>query len=160
MHHVPGECALAKHLVAWAARTWEGRKTQAQLNLCLCGVPKNLNLSALDLGSARNPGLALDSSQQSNLEPEQCRPGKHTHHEWGQAQCGPDTVSTPDTRQWYLFAVSLSPHSTSEQASLNKWPPSPPCVRAEIRHWRDLQIEEAKINKEEGTTLEVTGATD
>ena len=30
--------------------------------LCLCGVPENLNLSSLDLGSARNPGLALDSS--------------------------------------------------------------------------------------------------
>ena len=30
--------------------------------LCLCGVPENLNLSSLDLGSARNPGPALDSS--------------------------------------------------------------------------------------------------
>ena len=29
-----------------------------------------------------------------------------------------------------------------------------PCVRAEIRHQRDLQTEEAKINKEEGTALE------
>ena len=28
----------------------------------LCGVPKNLNLSSLDLGSAYNPGPALDSS--------------------------------------------------------------------------------------------------
>ena len=36
---------------------------------------------------------------QSNLEPEQCRPGKHTHREQGQIQCGPDTVSTPHTRQ-------------------------------------------------------------
>ena len=44
---------------------------QAQLSLCLCGVPENLNLSGLDLGSARNPGPALDSSPQSNLEPDQ-----------------------------------------------------------------------------------------
>ena len=37
----------------------------------------------LDLGSAYNPGLASDSSQQSNLEPKQCRQGKHTCREWG-----------------------------------------------------------------------------
>ena len=65
---------LAKHLVTRAARTWEGHKTQAQLSLHLCGVPKNLNLSGLDLESAHNPGPASDSSWQSNLEPEQCRP--------------------------------------------------------------------------------------
>ena len=40
------------------------------------------------------------------------------------------------------------------------WPLLPPCVREETRHWRDLQTEEPKINKEEGTTLGVTGATD
>ena len=39
--------------------------TQAQPSQCLCGVPKYLNLSGLDLGSAYNPGLALDSFQQS-----------------------------------------------------------------------------------------------
>ena len=42
---------------------------QAQPSLRLCGVPENLNLSGLDLGSAYNPGLASDSSWQSNLEP-------------------------------------------------------------------------------------------
>ena len=57
----PGESVLAKHLAAWAAWTWEGHKTQAQLSLRLCGVPKTLNLGS-DLGSARNPGPALDSS--------------------------------------------------------------------------------------------------
>ena len=59
---VPGESALAKYLVTWAARTWEGHKTQAQTSLHLCGVPENLNLSDLDLGCAHNPGPALDSS--------------------------------------------------------------------------------------------------
>ena len=54
---------------------------QAQPSLCLCGIPECLNLSGLDLGSAYNPGPASDSSRQSNLEPKQCRQGKHTHHE-------------------------------------------------------------------------------
>ena len=58
----PEESTLAKHLVAWAAQTWEGHKTQAQLSLCLCGEPKNPNLSSLELGSTQNPGPTLDSS--------------------------------------------------------------------------------------------------
>ena len=49
-----GDCALTKHLVAWAAPTWEGQKMQAQL--------KNLNLSSLDPGSTCNTGPTLDSS--------------------------------------------------------------------------------------------------
>ena len=86
---------------------------------------------------------------------------KGTHAVSGrQTQCGPDTVSTPHTHQWYLFPVFLPPRSTIEQVSLNKWPPLPPRVRVEVRYWRDLQTEEAKVNKEEGTALEVTGATD
>jgi len=88
------------------------------------------------------------------------RPGKHTCSELGQTQCGLYTVSTPHTCQWYLFPVSLHPNSTIGQMSLNKWPASLPCVREEIKHWRILQIEEAKISKEEGAALEVTGATD
>ena len=103
--------------------TWKGHKTQAQPSLCLCGIPKNLNLSSLGLGSACDPGPLWTVPLQSNLEPEQCRPGKHMRCELGQTQCGPYTVSTPHTRQWYLFAVFLPPHSTIEQMSLNKWPP-------------------------------------
>ena len=61
---------------------------------------------------------------------------------------------------FFFFAEFLPPHNASEQVSLNKWPPLPSCVRVEIRHWRDLQTEEAKINKEEGMAREVTGATD
>ena len=59
-HHPPKERAITKHLVTWAARTWEKHKMQAQLSLCLCGIPENLNRSGLDLGSARNPGPALE----------------------------------------------------------------------------------------------------
>ena len=73
-----GATTHAKYLVTWAAQTWDGRKTQAQPSLCLCGVHKNLNLSGLDLGSACKPGPTSDSSRQSNLESEQCRLGKHT----------------------------------------------------------------------------------
>ena len=60
-HCPPGESALTKHLVTCSAGTWEGHKTHTQLSLCLCGVPKNLNLSSSDLGSACKPGPALDS---------------------------------------------------------------------------------------------------
>ena len=56
--------------------------------------------------------------------------------------------------------VFLPPHSTIEQVSLNKLSPSPSCVRLEVRYGTDLQTEEAKINKEEGMALEVTGAKD
>jgi len=56
--------------------------------------------------------------------------------------------------------VFLPPHNTTEQVSLNKWPPSPASVRAAIRNGRDLQTEEAKINKEGGTALEVTDVSD
>ena len=73
-------------------------------------------------------------SLQSNLKPEQCSLGNHTHNELGQSQCGRDTASTPHKCQWYLFAVLPSPHSTNEQVSLNEKPPLPPCVRAESRH--------------------------
>ena len=58
----PEESELAKHLVTWAARTWEGPQIQAQPSLCLCGVPETLNQRGLDLRSACNSGLALDSS--------------------------------------------------------------------------------------------------
>ena len=103
--------------------------------------------------------LNNSSSLQSNLVPEQCRPGKHRCHELGQTHCGPYTASTPHTHQWYLFAVFLPPHSTTEQVRLNKWPPSPACVRVAIRQWRDLQTDETKINKEAGAALEMTGET-
>ena len=35
-------------------------------------------LTCLDLGRAQNSGPALDSALKRTLEPEQCRPGKHT----------------------------------------------------------------------------------
>ena len=116
-------------------------------------LPECLNLSGLNLGGACSPGLTSDGSLRSNLEPEQCGQGGHTHRERGQAQCGWDTASTC---QCYLFAASLPPQSATEQVSLKSVHHRPTCVRAEIRHWRDKQTEA----KTEGTAMEVTGAID
>ena len=85
----------------------------------------------LRTGKCTQPRANSGSSQQSNLEPKQCRQTKHTRHERGQTQSGRDTASTC---QCHLFATSLPPHSTTEEMSLKKCPPLPPCVRAEIRH--------------------------
>ena len=60
MHHTPGGRALAKPPGHLSCSDLWGHKTQVQPSLHLCGVPENLN--GLDLGSARNPGPALDSS--------------------------------------------------------------------------------------------------
>ena len=112
---VPGESVLAKHLVTLAAWIWVGHKMQVQPSLCLCGVPKNLNLSSVDLGSARNPGPAL-VSQQNKLEPEQCRSRKHTHHERGQ----PSTVQSLWALPTHASDICLQ-CSSLPAAQLNKW---------------------------------------
>ena len=74
----------------------------------------------------------------------------HTALNYGNFQCGPSTASAPHTSQQYLFSVSLPLHSTAEQVSRSKWSLSPPHVRVEIRHWKDLQTEEANLRKEGG----------
>ena len=61
---------------------------QAQTSLCPWGLPECLNLSGLDLGGASSPGLALDGSRWSNLEPEQCGQGGYMRREQGQDQSG------------------------------------------------------------------------
>ena len=60
-----------------------------QLSLCLCGVPKNLNLSRLDLGSVQNAGPTLDSSPEEQLGPDR---ESARRRELGQTQCGPYTA--------------------------------------------------------------------
>ena len=62
-----------------------------------------------------------------------------------------------DTTEQLIWSDLIPPHSTTEQVSLKKCPPPPPCARVEIRHWRDQETEEAKT---EGPSLEVTGAID
>ena len=46
---------MVKDREAWRATVHGVAKSGTQPSLCLCGVPENLNLSGLDLGSARNP---------------------------------------------------------------------------------------------------------
>ena len=111
---------------------------------------KNLNLSGLDLGRACKPGPASDSSQHSNLEPEQCRLGKLTRCEWG----NPLWLNHCEPMPLILFTVFLPPQNTTEGESLKKSDHHPPLVSG-----RKLDTEETEA-KIEGTTLEVTGATD
>ena len=87
----------------------------AQPILCLCGVLENPNLTSLDLENAQNPGPTLDSSLQSNLEPEQCRPGKHTHRELGK----PSVVHTLQALPTHASNICLQ-CSSLPTAQLNK----------------------------------------
>ena len=114
----------------------------------------------LDLGSAWNAGPALDSSpaEQPGAWAVQTR---KAHAPWAGANPVWSIHCEHSPHTPVIFVCSVPPPAQHNWTrSLNKWPPSPPCVRIEIRHWRDLHTEEAKINKEEGTALEVTGATD
>ena len=154
-----------------------GRRLRCMVHLGQGACQALVSLSCSDMGKGQNtsPTKSVPLRSTRGPEPEQLRPWKCTkcwacfgqcpcratcslssvdpesacHHKIGQIQCGPFTGNTPHTCQRYLFTVSIPPHNTAEQVSLNKWQPSPPCVRAEIRHWRDLQTEEAKINKRE-----------
>ena len=71
----------------------------------------------LRLGRWLQPRAGLGWFPRINLEPELCGQGGCMRHEQGQAQCSWDTTST---RQRYLFAASLPPHSATEQVSLKK----------------------------------------
>ena len=86
-------------------------------------------------------------------------PGSTRHLRPWQSRMVPPLQALP-THAQCLFTVSLPLLSTTEQVSLNKWPPSPPHISGRNSTKRDLQTEEVKINKEGGTTPELTGATD
>ena len=109
-------------------------------------------------GTKHRPNQICASEGYLSVEPERLRPGRCTqpraglrrfpaeqHRAWvvcareqGQAQQGWDTACT---RQCYLFAASLPPHSATEQVSLKKkkYPLPPSLCQTEIRHWRDQQ---------------------
>ena len=143
-------------VLSWHTQeTWLGPgrwiRRMAHLGQCAHKAPGHLSYS--DLGSAQNARPTESVPLRSTQESEWLRPGKWMNcrvcfgqcpcralwslssidpgstrcHELGQTQCGPFTASTPHTCQRYLFAVSLPLHNTTEQVSLNKWPPSPPC---------------------------------
>ena len=118
----------------------------------------NLNLSSLHLGSAQIQCLLWKVPLQSNLEAEQGRLGNTQAVSGGK----PSVVHTLWPLPTHSSNICLQ-CSSLPTVQLNNWAPSPPCVREEIRHWRDLQTEEAKKkkkNKEGGTCMEVKGTTD
>ena len=149
---------------------------------CSHQAPGHLNCS--DLGRVQNAHQSMSMPLQSTQEPDGLRPGKRMkcrshfrqcpcrapwslssidlgstcYLELWQTQCGPYTAGTPHTHQQYLFAVSLPPHSTTEQVSLNEWPPLLPCVR-ESQTLKRL-ANRGDRNKEGENALEVTGVTD
>ena len=110
----------------------EGKKHNPTKSGPLWSTPENLNLSGLSLGSAHNSGSTLCRADWSLRSVD----GESTH------AGSVDKPSVAGTLcQWYLSAVTLPPHSTTEQQNLNKSPPLPTCVRVEIRHWRNLKTE-------------------
>ena len=147
------------HPVTWVAWTWEGHKMHSPSG----SVPlwSTWEPECLVLGTAWNAGPTWHSALIEHPGPWAVVDLGSTHclGLWQNQHC-PYTATLPTHASGYLFAVSLPLHSTTEQVSLNKCSPSPPHVRAEIRHWRDLHAEEDKISKEGGITLEVTDATD
>ena len=143
VHCTQGECTCqAPGCLSCLGR---GRhKTQAQLSLHFCGVSKNLNLSSLGLGSARDSGPASCRAtwSLSSVDGIAQMPWAGANPVWLEhCECS-------HTWKWYLSSVPLPLHSTTEQANLNKRPRLLTCVRAEIRHWRDTVCKNrSQINK-------------
>ena len=106
--------------------------------------------------AACNPGPASDSS------PQQPRAwavwARKAHTPW--VGTGPVWLRHCEHMPM-LFVCSVSPSPqhdwTSEPKKKKSVHHHPPCVRAEIRHWRDQQTEEDKTL---GTASEMTGAID
>ena len=139
--------------------TWDqgGDSDTRTANLGQCARQAPGHLSCSDLGRAQNACPTGSVPLWSTKEPTWFRPGKcmkcRVHlgqwpcrlpwslssvDPWStccfglwQAQCGPYAETTPPTPDICLQCPFLP---TTEQVSLNKWPPSPPSVRAKIRH--------------------------
>ena len=128
------------------------------------------------LGPGR-PNRICTSEGYLSAEPERLRPGRcmrlraslrrfpvEQRRAWALCTASRSRPSGAE-KLWAHASVICLQHPSLPTVWLNKCtlkkkkcPPLPPlCVRAEIRHWRDQQTEEAKT---EGTTLEVTGAID
>ena len=139
------------------------------------------HLSCSDLGRAQNAGPTESAPLRTTRvpEPEWLRPGRCM-----QPRAGLGRFLAEQPRAWavwegrahelwagavpvwlrhcehtpVLFVCSVPPSPQCDWTSEpKKVSTTAPCVRAEIRHWRDQQTEEVKT---EGTALEVTGAID
>ena len=146
-----------------------------------CQTPHHL--SCLELGRAQNAGPMESVPLRTTWvpEPERLRPGRCM-----QPRAGLRRLLVEQPRAWavwvgrvhtlwvgtgpvwmrhceyapVLFVCSVPPSPQDDWTSVPKKKSVHhrlPCVRAEIRHWRDQQTEDAKT---EGTALEVTGAID
>lgn len=116
-------CALMVHLGPWTAWTWDVHET-----------PWPTFDDMLSEHMEVFPGLDL---------------GVHMALSYGNPHLAHPLGAPPNTCWWCLLVVSVCLHSTTEQGSPNKWPLLPTHVRAEIRHWKELQSEEGKENKKE-----------
>jgi len=121
-HQTPG------HLGCWDLGNTQNAGPTKSAPLMSIRVPEPEQLRPV---KSIQPRDSLRQFPAEQIEPKQCRQGKHTRHERGQTQGGRDTASVS---QCYSFAASLPPQSRTEQVSLKKCPPPPPSVRTEIRH--------------------------
>ena len=156
MHNVHGPFGTVRLPRTWSSewfRPGKGTKRPAHLGLCPCRTPENM--SGLNLRSAKDAGATWDSALAEHAGA------------WA-AWAPPWTLATPMwPSHWkhspHIPAVFVSSDPFFPQnnwtSELNEVATFTPCVRVEIRQWRDLQTEEAKINKEGKATLGVTGAT-
>ena len=119
-HHTRGECAhQAPGCLSCSDR---GRhKMQTQPSLHFCGVPENLNLSGLGLGSARNSGPAPWRAAWSPSSVD----GESTHALSGGKPSVAGTLRVLPTQASEICLQRPPPRSTTEQVNLNKRPPPP-----------------------------------
>ena len=118
MHGSQGTLHLPTTQLPELLRPGKDTKCTTQQGLCPCRVPENLSSLDWEVHETQCPLGTVPL--QSTLEPERCNPGSTRCLGLWQTQCGPSTASNPHTCQRYLFAVSLPPHNTTEQVSLNK----------------------------------------
>ena len=128
-------------------RHGEDTKCTAHLGLCPCGVPENLSHLNWKVHETQGPIGTVPSK--STMEPEQYTSRKH-RLPWVMANpvWSIHFKHSPDMPVVFVCSVPHPPQ--------HKWTSEPkwvatfiPCVSAEMRHWRDLQTEEAKIKKRE-----------
>ena len=145
-----GECAC-QTLVPWAVRTREGHRMHSQPR----PVPwqSSQEPERLRSGKCMKCSAAWDRAVAEH-------PGDqavYTRDMYATLDCGKPSVVRPlsvlpiHASGICLHAPRYPQHSWTSESILNKWPHLPLCVRVKIRHWSDLQTQEAKTNKEGGT---------
>ena len=112
----------------------KGTKRTAHLGLCPCRAPKNPRGLVRPGKCTKHRDHSGQCSCRAPWSLSSVDPGSTCHLGLWQTKCDPSAVSTLHICQQHLFPMSFPPHNTTEQVSLNKWPPLSPCVRVETRH--------------------------